>query len=334
MQRALGEILEDPDELFNWLHNVVIGVPVLHLVCESGLAERLSAGPATLEELALHTGLEPAKLSRVVDYCQAHQLLGRDSDGRIAGNARLAQAGQLDGLWQQMMNSMAAGSALYPALRGGKTGAEEKFGKPAFELFADQPEMGAQFAQFMSFMTRRTVDFVTASHRFEPFETVADIGGSMGTLLMALLDAYPGSKGILFDLPGVVEQARPGIAASPMAGRVEIIGGSFFEEVPRADLYTMKQILHDWSDEESSRILGVIRRTIPSHGRIAVIDHLLSETPSPNEAQSTDIGMMIWATGHERRLVDFERLFAETGFRLERVTPNPNGHSVIEAVPV
>jgi hypothetical protein len=44
--------------------------------------------------------------------------------------------------------------------------------------------------------------------------------------------------------------------------------------------------------------------------------------------------MMIWATGRERRLPEFEALFRAAGFSLDRATENPNGHSVIEAVPV
>jgi len=44
--------------------------------------------------------------------------------------------------------------------------------------------------------------------------------------------------------------------------------------------------------------------------------------------------MMIWATGRERRLSEFEELFVRAGFRLDRVTENPQGQSVIEAVPI
>jgi len=155
----------------------------------------------------------------------------------------------------------------------------------------------------------------------------------MGVFLLGMLEQHPGARGILFDLPDVVEIARPMVAASPLAERVEIVGGSFFESVPAADLYTLKQILHDWHDEECERILRSIRAAINPGGRLAVIDHLLGETPQPDEAQSTDVAMMVWDTGRERKQSEFEALFAATGFRLDRVTRNPSGHSVIEAVP-
>ena len=96
----------------------------------------------------------------------------------------------------------------------------------------------------------------------------------------------------------------------------------------------MGMILHDWNDEECTRILAAIHRAIDPRGRLAVIDHILSDAPAPDEAQSTDLAMMIWASGRERKLSEFEALLTASGFRLDRVTENPNGHSVIEAVAV
>jgi hypothetical protein len=43
---------------------------------------------------------------------------------------------------------------------------------------------------------------------------------------------------------------------------------------------------------------------------------------------------MVWDTGRERRLSEFEALFGAAGFKLDRVSENPHDQSVIEAVPV
>jgi hypothetical protein len=190
------------------------------------------------------------------------------------------------------------------------------------------------FGDFMGYMTRRILKFILSKHRFEPFAAVADIGGSLGDFLLAILEHHPGTQGILFDRPEVVEMARPGIGASQLAARIELVGGNFFEAVPSADLYVMKQILHDWHDDECLQILRNIRAAINPGGRLAVIDHLLAEVPTPDEGQATDISMMVWDTGRERKQLEFEALFAVSGFRLDRISRNPNGHSVIEAVPV
>ena len=155
----------------------------------------------------------------------------------------------------------------------------------------------------------------------------------MGDLLLAVLGEYPGTRGILFDRPDVVGLARPAILSSPLADRVEIVAGSFFDAVPAADLYTLKQILHDWDDSEACEILRCIRTAMPAGARVAVIDHVLSDRPEPDESLATDIAMMIWDTGRERKLGDFSALFARAGFAIDRLTRNPAGHSVIEIVP-
>ena len=115
--------------------------------------------------------------------------------------------------------------------------------------------------------------------------------------------------------------------------RIELVGGSFFDRVPPADLYTLKQILHDWSDDDCMAILKSIRDALLPGGRVVLIDHILSDEPEANEAQGTDIAMLVWATGRERRLGEFAALSARSGFEIARHTRNSRGHSAIDLVP-
>lgn len=332
--RAIGRYFDDPDEIFGWLNSAVFGTAAMDAANRSGVTAKLLQGPASASDLASACGLPEDKLRRLLDFLAAHEMIERRADGSYRGTARTAVMLDAQGLFANELVSAMASSKLYEGLRDDRIPFELFFGKPVFEFFAEQPGTAAAFGQFMGWMTRRFEKFLHAQHRFHPFETVADIGGSMGDLLLGILAEYPGTRGILFDLPETVEMARPAIAASPVGDRVELVGGSFFEEVPAADLYTMKQILHDWHDDECRKILGNIRRAINPGGRLAVMDHILKDIPAPDEAQGTDLAMMVWDTGRERKLGEFEALFAATGFAIDRVTRNPTGHSVIEAVPV
>lgn len=329
-----GDLLDDPDRLFTSLHAVVFGMGAANLVLRAGIAERLLVGPATTAELAELGAVPGDKLARVLDFLCGHAVLARLDDGRWAATERTATLIAARGYLANCESSALMNSAWLPALQAGHSNFTEYFGQPVFAYFADRPERSALFGEFMGWMTRRVTRFLFAEHRFHPFATVADIGGSMGDLLLAVLAEYPGTRGLLFDLPETVALARPVIAASPLAGRVELVEGSFFEAVPVADLYLLKQILHDWTDEECRTILATIRRAIPAHGRLMVIDHILSEPPAPDEAQSTDLAMMAWAGGRERKLAEFEALFAASGFAIDRLTRNPAGHSVLELIPV
>jgi hypothetical protein len=332
--RAFGQYFDNPDDLFGWLNSAVFGTAAMDALNRSGVTALLLKGPATAGALASDSGLPEDRLRRLLDYLVGHEVIEGRADGLYAPTSRTQAMLDAQGLFANELISGMASSKLYEGLRDDRIPFELFFGKPVFEYFAEQPKVAASFGQFMGWMTRRFEKFVHAQHRFEPFETIADIGGSMGDFLLSMLGEYPGTTGILFDLPETIAMARPAISASPVADRVKLVGGSFFEEVPPADLYTMKQILHDWHDDECEKILGNIRRAINPGGRLAVIDHILNNTPAPDEAQGTDVAMMVWDTGRERKLADFERLFAATGFQLARLTRNPNGHSVIEAVPV
>lgn len=331
---VFGDLLDDPDRLFTSLHGVVFGIGAANLVLRAGVVEQLLAGPATTAELAAAASLPQDKLARVLDFLCGHAVLAQQADGRWAATPRTARLVEARGYLANCESSALMNSAWLPALQAGRSNFEEHFGQPVFAYFASNPQRAALFGEFMGWMTRRVTRFLFAEHRFQPFATVADIGGSMGDLLLAVLAEYPGTRGVLFDLPETVALARPVIAASPLADRVELAQGNFFESVPVADLYLLKQILHDWTDEECRQILATIRRAIPAHGRLVVIDHILSDPPAPDEAQSTDLAMMAWAGGRERKLGEFAALFASTGFAFERVTRNPAGHSAIEVRPV
>ena len=331
--RPFGEYFDNPDWLFNWLNGAVFGTAVMNAVIRAGICETLFAEPMKLPDLAARHDLPAGTLGRLVDFLLAHGMLDRDPDGTLHANSRTEAMHDAAGYLANTETSAFAGSQLLPALRQGRPPFEVHFGAPVFDHFGQNPARAEMFGRFMGFMTRRVTRFLFAQHRFAPFETVCDIGGSMGDLLLAILGEYPGTRGVLFDLPEVVEMARPGIAASPFADRVDFVGGSFFEGVPAADLYTLKQILHDWDDSECVQILASIRASMPAKSRLVVIDHILSAEPEPNEALGTDVAMLVWANGRERKLAELEAVFAESGFEIARVSRNPTGHSAIEVIP-
>jgi len=331
--RAFGAHFDSVDDVIHWGHNVVFGGAVANLLNQSGVTARLLAGPAMVEELAQVAAIPADKMARMLDFMLANEMLERDEAGAYVSTHRLGVMHEAAAFFPITHITNACATQLLPALQQGQTPFAARFGAPVFEYYRAHPAAAADFGRYMGLMTRRVERFLLGQHRFHPFATVADIGGSMGDLLLAVLGEYPGTRGVLFDRPDVVELARPGVAAAPLADRVELVGGSFFDAVPAADLYLLKQILHDWDDAECREILRCIRAAMNPGARVAVIDHVLDDVPTANESQATDIAMMLWDTGRERKLAEFVALFAACGFAIDRVTPNPSGHSVLELVP-
>ena len=46
--------------------------------------------------------------------------------------------------------------------------------------------------------------------------------------------------------------------------------GNMFDDVPKADTYIMKMILHDWSDDECVKILSNIYQRSPNEGTVFI----------------------------------------------------------------
>lgn len=65
-----------------------------------------------------------------------------------------------------------------------------------------------------------------------------------------------------------------------MVERVTRVAGSFFETAPSgADLYLLKHILHDWTDQQCAQILGNVSAAMAPGARIWIAEMLLPEPP-------------------------------------------------------
>ena len=179
---------------------------------------------------------------------------------------------------------------------------------------------------------------------FSEVETVADIGGASGSQLIAVLKHYPHLKGILFDLPDTAKRAQANIEAAGLADRCRAVGGSFFESVPGgADVYLIRHVIHNWNDEKSIQILSNIRKVLPAHGKVLIIETLV---PSVHEKCTTawhklsladksigswwDLSMFVVDDGAERTQEEYAQLLTKAGLKQSRVIPTNIDVSLIE----
>jgi hypothetical protein len=113
------------------------------------------------------------------------------------------------------------------------------------------------------------------------------------------------------------------------------MGGSFFNDpLPRADAYLVMHVIHDWDDDESVRILRAVRRAAPGHARLLVIERVITDGPGSEGGKRMDIHMMTALSGRERTRAEFEKLFAASGFSLDKVILTAAGTSILEGAPL
>ena len=202
------------------------------------------------------------------------------------------------------------------SLRTGRSAAEKTLPNGGFwGYFADNPEHSPLFNDAMTGKTHSQTAGILSAYDFSDFKTVADIGGGNGHLLQAILATTPNLKGVLFDLPNVIEQT-----SAVRSDRLKIQAGNFFEDtLPVCDAYLMMQTLHDWSDHEADKILKAIRRSAPPHAKLLLAEWLIPEDGKPSWTLFVDLIMLGELTGKERSQLEFRELLAEGGFRRDRV---------------
>jgi ubiquinone/menaquinone biosynthesis C-methylase UbiE len=202
---------------------------------------------------------------------------------------------------------------------------------PNWQYWAGHDEHAQVFNRAMSEMTAVIEPAVLSICDFSPFTTIVDIGGGRGTLMSSILRAYPAARGIVLDLPHVIEQGRQLIAEQHVEDRCELVPGDFFKEVPRGgDAYILKWVLHDWDDERSIAILKNCHRAMVPDGRLFVVEAPLPRRNEPSLHKLMDVNMLVMTGGRERTEDEYRTLFDAAGFELTRLTVTPLELAVLE----
>src|SRR6185437_14652999 len=146
---------------------------------------------------------------------------------------------------------------------------ERYLGKPFFDSIAADP--------YLSDLQNRAMANSNRSHLFSSYRlpegrVTADIGGADGTVLTQLLADDPERLGIVFDLPEIVSGAAKVLARAGQTDRIEVVAGDFFVSVPKADVYVLSVVLHDWDDRSCGRILRSIADAAEPGARLVVIE--------------------------------------------------------------
>jgi orsellinic acid C2-O-methyltransferase len=330
----------------NLLRDIVHGFrasQALFVAAQLRVADHLAHGPADRLALAAATGTNPDALGRVMRALCALGVFSEAADGQFSLSApgHLLRS-DIAGSYRSAVLLLAGAtrwhcwSSLIDTVRTGVNAVERERGMQIFDFYAAHPAESAIHDDAMQALSANAAAIVRAID-VGAARTIVDVGGGTGELLATLLDAHPGVSGILFDLADVAQRAHAVLRRSSVAQRCRVAEGSFFETVPRGDLYLMKQVLHDWDDGRAVAILQCCRRHMPPDGRLLVIERQIPERAEAGisrEAFMTDLEMLVMTPGgRERTETELRALFAAAGFRPVRTVPTTSMLCVFEAQP-
>jgi len=305
---------EPPPELRLWnLMRGTLAARALGVVAELHVADALADGPRAVGEVARQAGVDPDRLHRFLRALASDGVFAEVEPGVFANTQAselLLRGGWADfahlfgGIWHQAAAGLdaAPGEAAFP----------RAFGSDFWSWLGERPDERAAFDRSMEQGKERRIDRLAALE-WRGDETVVDVGGGNGSLLVELLSRHPGLRGIVFDLPETVrDEARLG-------ERCTFVAGNFFESVPAGDVYLLSTILHDWDDERAAAILRTIHAAAPAGTRVLVVDAVIPPGNEPHGAKWLDLLMLVIADGRERDEPQWRALLGGAGFEPVRI---------------
>jgi SAM-dependent methyltransferase len=336
--------LEVTDKDFEQMMQMLTGFFVTQIagaVATFSIADHLAKGPATAEQIATVEDINSTATFRLLRACASLGLVTCDDELRfratpLLGTLRKNVPGSLNSLaiaWSAPGHWRPWGRFL-DTMRTGRPQTVPALGAAIWDYYAQQPEEGAAFTNAMHGFTSGVAQEVARVVDTSKAKLAVDIGGASGTLVHSLMTANPQLHGIILDLPDVVPSATAAAAALGLAERSSALAGDFFASVPEADIYLLKNILHDWDDGQSVRILENCRQAMRPGGRVIVVELILGEIGKPGPAPLMDLNMMVMLTGRERTVSEYRALLKKAGFGLDTSSPIRSSMTVIEAAAV
>jgi hypothetical protein len=317
---------------------------IVATVARLGLADQLGVEPKSSVEHAEVTGADTGGLVRLLRAAATVELVAEVAPDRFVLTplgACLATDAQPASLREFAIALAAPGQwlpygHLFDAVMTGRPITTTALGMEIWDYYQKNPEECAVFAGAMGNLSASVSAEVAGRYDAAGFARIVDVGGSQGVLLAGFLRAAPQATGVLFDRPEVIAKARPLIAAQGLAGRVELVGGDFFTEVPPGgDLYVLKSVLHDWNDADALRILTNCHRAARPGSTLLLVESVLPTEPGPSVIHLINLLMLLQVGGRERTREEHQALLEAAGYRLEGIVlSSPNGYhpwSLLEA---
>jgi SAM-dependent methyltransferase len=314
----------------------------LYAAAKLGVADLLQDGPRTAADLAGQLEVNESALHRVLRALASQGIFEESSPRTFANNPlssylRTGVPGSVRSVvifWGTENYYRPFGEILY-SIRTGKSARTEVFGMDGWEYLQQHPEIGRIFDDAMTDLSAIIGPAVAGAYDFGRWGSVMDVGGGNGILLASILKAHPELRGVLADLPHVLERAQQrGFLGGELEARSAMQPCDFFREVPSGcRAYVMKHVIHDWSDEPAQCILANCRRVVRSDGALLLVEWTLLEGNLPSAGKLFDVLMMVMTGGKERTVEEYRQLLARADFRLNKVIPASPDLSIIEALP-
>ena len=178
--------------------------------------------------------------------------------------------------------------------------------------------------------SQRAANFIIENYNFDKFNKIVDIGGGYGSLLISILKKYKNLKGIASDRKKVIEETAKMIKKHKLEERCKVLECDFFDHIACCgDVYLLSNILHDWDDENSIKILNNIRSVMDKEAKLLIIEMIVPDDNSFSVSKLMDIEVFVMGGGKERTKKEFNNIILNSGLEIQKIIGD-NNNSIIE----
>jgi SAM-dependent methyltransferase len=281
------------------------------------LAEHIDQGVRTVAEMAARTGAHRASLTALVNHLVAIDVLACQDDGlyltRLGKQLKIAQryldiensVGRSELALVRLLDAVKDGHACYPL----------QFGCTFWEDLAANQRLRASFDEMTDQHLETEIGPLLAAYDWSSVRHFVDLGSGNGAFPIRLLTEFGHLTGTILELAGRIPVTQRNLAAANLANRCTVVAGSFFESLEHLPhgTYMLCSVLHDWSDDDTAKILRRCAEALYPDGRLLIID---SFTEAGNGDTDMDLRMLALFGGRQRSLADMASMAADSGLRV------------------
>jgi hypothetical protein len=327
--------MESPQtQLMKFIVGKWISKPI-YAAAELGIADLLSNGPKSINELATESKTHAPSLYRMMralasvgifaeteaEHFELTPMAELLKTGAMRSTALMFNAEWSDEAWLYFLDS----------IKTGETAFKKAHGMPVFEWLEENPGPAQVFNEANALKAASSHRAIVDVYDFSGFSKITDIGGGLGSLMAEILIANPSVEGVVADIPSIIEEARKHLRARGLENRCQAVECDMLKHIPSgSDAYLLSHILHDWPDAQCHEILKNCHQAMNTGANLLIIEILIPPGNQPSIGKLLDLEMMVTTGGRERTEQEYSTLLESTSFEISQIIPTNASVSIIE----
>ena len=317
-----------------WLFGFQIS-QAIHVAARLSIADLLAEGPLCYKEIGQKTNCDTDAIYRLLRSLASINVFEEDADKKFANTelssllsekhafsikSKVLLYGQEPyQVWGRLFDSVQSGVESFSSL----------YNDSFYSHLYQNSERFKVLSHYLKQTALPRVQAILDNYDVSNTKRLVDIGGGSGCMLMEIIQRYPHIQGVLLDYDTVIADAKANTT------EIECLAGNYLESVQtNADTYLLSHIIHNFDDENATKVLNNCHKAMSKPGKLILIESLINDKNQFDITKWMDLNMLVTTNGRERNENKYTELLRKANFQLIRSTSLNQGAHLLEAYPL